>query len=174
MSDARPQFNAVDARVRGKFRILPSPDDLPKISLGGEQKPVGYDELASSKLPEAVVNFLIGMSDQLNYIAALLEKNSLDEEFPHALDGCRISGSGLAFYAEQPLEPEAYLEVLLTLNALPLKMAGAIGKIVKKDKTPQGNKYFLQFTRISEPALDAIVHFVFQEQRKSIREHHWA
>lgn len=173
MSDTRPQFSDVDARVRGKFRILPSPDDLPKISLGGEQKPVGYDELANSKLPEAVVNFLIGMSDQLNYIAALLEKNSLDEEFPHSLDGYRISGSGLAFYAEQDLEPGAYLEVLLTLNALPLKMAGAIGKITKKDSAPQGNNYFLQFTRISEPALDAIVHFVFQEQRKSIREHHW-
>ena len=173
MTDSRPQFSAVDARVRGKFRIMPSPDDLPKISLGGEQKPVGYDELSQSKLPEAVINFLIGMSDQLNYIAALLEKNSLDEEFPHTLEGCRISGSGFAFYAAQPLEIGAYLEILLTLNSLPLKMAGVIGKVVKKENTPQGDKYSLQFTRISETNLDAIVHFVFQEQRKSIREHHW-
>ena len=173
MTDSRPQFNAVDARVRGKFRIMPSSDDLPKIYLGGEQKPMGYEELAQSKLPEAVINFLIGMADQLNYIAALMEKNSLEEEFPHELDGCRISGSGLAFYADQPLEIGAYLEVLLTLNSLPLKMAGAIGRVVKKENTPQGDKYSFQFTRISETNLDAIVHFVFQEQRKSIREHHW-
>lgn len=173
MSDSRPQFNAVDARVRGKFRVMPSADDLPKISLGGDQKPAGYEDLAKSKLPEAVVNFLIGMSNQLDYIAALLEEKKLEEEFPYVLDACRISGSGLVFFAEQPLEIGTYLEVLLTLSALPLKMAGAIGTVVKKEKTPQDDKYFLQFTRISEPDLDAIVHFVFQEQRKSIREHHW-
>ena len=173
MSDSRPQFNSVDVWVRGKFRVMPSADDLPRISLGGEQRPAGYEDLAKSKLPEAVINFLIGMANQLDYIAALLEEKKLEAEFPHALDGCRISGSGLAFYAEQPLEIGAYLEVLLTLNALPLKMAGAIGKVFKKEQTPQGDKYFLQFTRISEPDLDAIVHFVFQEQRKSIREHHW-
>ena len=173
MTDSRPQFSAVDARVRGQFRIMPSSDDLPKISLGGEQKPVGYDELAQSKLPEAVINFLIGVGNQLNYIAALLEKNSLDEEFPHRLEGCRISGSSLAFYTAQSLEIGTYLEVLLTLNSLPLKMAGVIGRIVKKEAAPQGDKYSLQFTRISETNLDAIVHFVFQEQRKSIREHHW-
>ena len=174
MPDSRPQFSAVDARVRGKFRIMPSAKDVPKISLGGEQKPVGYDELAQSKLPEAVINFLIGMANQLNYIAALLEKKSLDEEFPFTLEGVHISGAGLAFYTEQQLETGAYLEVLLTLNSLPLQMAGAIGTVVKKEQTPDGDKYILQFTRISEPNLDAIVHFVFKEQRKSIREHHWS
>jgi hypothetical protein len=173
MPGSTPQFNAIDARVRGKFRIMPSSDDLPKISLGGEQRPVGYDELARSKLPEAVINFLIGMAGQLNYIAALLEKKTLDEEFPHTLDGCNISGSGIVFYAEQSLELGDYLEVLLTLNSLPLQMAGAIGKVIKKEHAPQGNKYTLKFTRISEPNLEAIVHFVFQVQRKSIREHHW-
>ena len=173
MSDSRPQFSAIDTRVRGKFRIMPSATELPKVSLGGGHKPTAYDDLAQSKLPEAVINFLIGMSDQLNYIAALLEKKNLDEEFPYELDGCRISGSGLAFYCEHPLETGVYLEVLLTLNSLPLQMASAIGKIIKKESTPQGEKYYIQFTRISEPNLDAIVHFVFQEQRKSIREHHW-
>ncbi len=173
MSDSRPQFTEVDARVRGKFRIMPSADDLPKVSLGGEHKPGTYDDLANSKLPEAVISFLINMANQLDYIAALLEEKKLSEEFPYLLDGCSISGSGLDFYTEQPLEIGAYLETLLTLNALPLKMAGAIGKVVKKEQTPQGDKYSLQFTRISEPNLDAIVHFVFQEQRKSIREHHW-
>lgn len=173
MSDSRPQFTAVDARVRGKFRIMPSADDLPMISLGSEQRPGGYDDLVNSKLPEAVVSFLINMANQLDYIAALLEEKKLDEEFPHILDGCSISGSGIDFYTDHHLEIGAYLETLLTLNALPLKMAGAVGKVVKKEQTPQGDKYSLQFTRISEPNLDAIVHFVFQEQRKSIREHHW-
>ena len=174
MPDSRPQFNAVDTRVRGKFRVMPSADDLPMISLGGEHKPAGYEELAQSHLPEAVINFLVGMSNQINYIAALLEKKALDEEFPHILDGVRVSGSGLAFYAECPLAKGDYLEVLLTLTSLPLQMAGAIGEVVKEETTPQGKKYFLQFTRISEPNLDAIVRFVFQEQRKSIREHHWS
>lgn len=173
MPDSRPKFNAVEARVRGKFRIMPSPDDLSKVSLGGEQKPAGYDELTQSHLPEAVINFLINMSNQIDYIASLLEKKALDEEFPHALDGCRISGSGLGFYTAQPLNVGDHIEVLLTLNSLPLQMAAVIGKVVKKETTPQGDKYSLQFTRISEPNLDAIVHFVFQEQRKSIREHHW-
>ena len=174
MPDSRPQFNAVDTRVRGKFRIMPSADDLPMVSLGGEHKPAGYEELTQSHLPEAVINFLIGMSDQINYIAALLEKKALDEEFPHTLDACRISGSGLAFYTERPLAKGDYLEVMLTLTSLPLQMAGVIGKVVNTERTPQGEKYSLQFTRISEPNLDAIVHFVFQEQRKNIREHHWS
>ena len=173
MPDSRPQFNAVDTRVRGKFRIMPSADDLPMISLGGEHKPDGYEELAKSHLSEAVINFLIGMSNQINYIASLLEKKALDEEFPHALEGCRISGSGLGFYTQQTLSVGDHIEVLLTLNSLPLQMAAVIGKVVKKENTPQGDKYSLQFTRISETDLDAIVHFVFQEQRKSIREHHW-
>lgn len=174
MPDSIPQFSAVDARVRGKFRIMPSADDLPMVSLGGEHKPAGYEELAQSHLPEAVINFLVGMSNQINYIAALLEKKALDEEFPHTLDACRISGSGLDFYTEHALAKGDYLEVMLTLTSLPLQMAGVIGKVANIEATPQGQKYSLQFTRISEPNLDAIVHFVFQEQRKSIREHHWS
>ena len=66
MPDSIPQFNAVDARVRGKFRIMPSADDLPMVSLGGEHKPAGYEELAQSHLPGAVINSLVGMSAQIN------------------------------------------------------------------------------------------------------------
>ncbi len=173
MPDSRPQFSAVDARVRGRFRIMPSANDLPMVSIGSETKPVGVAELEQSKIPEPIINFLVNMSNQIDYIASLLEKKNLEEEFPYTLEALQVSGSGLAFHSDQPLETGVHLEVLLNLNALPLKMAAAVGKVVKKEGSPDNTLYVLHFTRISEQNLDAIVHFVFQEQRKNIREHHW-
>ena len=173
MPDSRPQFSAVDARVRGRFRIMPSADDLPMVSLGSEVKPVGIEELEQSKVPEPIINFLVNMANQIDYIASLLEKKTLEDEFPHTFEALRISGSGIAFHTDRPLKIGSHLEVLLTLNALPLKMAAAIGKVVDTESAPGGDLYVLHFTRISELNLDAIVHFVFQEQRKNIREHHW-
>jgi c-di-GMP-binding flagellar brake protein YcgR len=69
---------------------------------------------------------------------------------------------------------ECDLEVVLMLSQFPLRMAGAIGRVIRAEPDQGRTLYALDFTRIRERDLETIVQFVFQSQRDELREKKWS
>ena len=54
-----------------------------------------------------------------------------------------------------------------------MRLAGAMGRIIRCDDVDGTMVYALDFTRIRERDLESIVQFVFQSQRDDLRGKKW-
>ena len=59
------------------------------------------------------------------------------------------------------------------LSRFPLRMAGAMGRILRLEEQDGLLVHALDFTRIRERDLENIVQFVFQSQRDDLRGKKW-
>ena len=89
------------------------------------------------------------------------------------MDIVEISGDGVVFTSPEVLELHQYVEAVIVLARFPLRVAGAIGRIVRLDEKDGMLFYALDFTRIRERDLESIVQFVFQSQRDDLRGKKW-
>lgn len=169
--------------IRGRLRFLSGADAPVSFTSAGGASIVSREELIrQANLSESFANFLIGLDAKLETILSMMRKETLEDDFPFKLETLEVSGAGIRFTTEAPIMPNSYLEVILFLGDYPSGIIGAVGK-VQPEATPAGqhnpqevydpgaHPWTLNFTRIREPDLDAIVQFVFQEERRRIREH---
>ncbi len=126
--------------------------------------------LRQTNLHETVVDFLLDIHEKLNQILSILSQDRLAKEFPIQARVVEISGAELAFIPEHPLEPGQAVEIVIALNQFPVSLAGAVGIIEKKVQTEQGPALEMSFKRIRSEDQEAVVRFVFQEERRQIRE----
>ena len=54
-----------------------------------------------------------------------------------------------------------------------MRLAGAMGRIIRREEIDGRIVYALDFTRIRERDLESIVQFVFQSQRDDLRGKKW-
>ena len=185
MERQSPAYAKVSAFVRGRLRFLSGPD-APTCFTGtpASTTHVSREELVRlSNLPEAFATFLHNMDAKLETILSLLRRDGLEGDFPFHFETLEISGSDLRFTSDAQLIPDSYVEAVLFLGDYPLGIISAVGKI--QPVFPHAGReagqiydsaalpWKMQFTRIREPDLDAIIKFVFQEERRRIREHRW-
>ena len=90
-----------------------------------------------------------------------------------AMDILEISGAGVRFCTPDILPMEQYVETVIVLSRFPLRLAGAVGRIIRQDRQDDKTVYALDFTRIRERDLELIVQFVFQSQRDDLRVKKW-
>ena len=171
MSRERRRYARVETNLRGWARRLDSGQAPPLFNECTLPSTRGEGALLqSSSLHEGVVAFLGELSNKLDTLISLVTRDRLENDFPLRVDILNVSGAGILFQCDEEFALNDHLEIVLILNQLPLRMAGAIGQITRIDSRETGPAYALLFTRIREPDQETVVQFVFQEERYKIRQ----
>jgi len=171
--DERRTFSRVETRIRAFVRVVDSPDRLPMAYdnplLTSEEKP----DLSGANIHTALGDFLQAMDNKLDTILSSIHQERLRHEFPLEVEVVEAGGNGLRFVSGQPFEDNQPLEIVLVLNQYPLRLASAVGVVSRQEAIPSGTQWVMEFTRVREGDQEAIVSFVFREERERIRERKW-
>lgn len=163
-------FSRVETYLRGRIRILKEEGASPVFSgFLSAESPVGEKELENAHIPEKLVSFLLNMDSKLNAILGHLQRDQLQEDFPDRVEIMEISGAGIRMVPPPGISVGDTVELVIFLSEFPLRAVGAIGKVLRCDTLRQQDCVALEFTRIREEDLEAIVQFVFQEERRKLR-----
>ncbi|MFW5722175.1 MAG: PilZ domain-containing protein [Desulfohalobiaceae bacterium] len=148
-------FSRIPTRITAYARRVESEKDSPLFhGKGSAPRP------SPQKLKEANIPFI--------------SRDLLKEEFPVKTDVVELSGAGLKLVTPgQGLSLGDTVEVVLLLGQYPLNLAGAIGVLRRTEDLHGTSVLVMEFTRIRESDREAIVQFVFQEQREQIRENRY-
>ena len=172
----RRQFARIPVRMTAWCRPLEHAD-APLLlredwAVGGPGQ-YAEDLLEKARLPDGVAAFLLHLDAKLDALLGFVLSEKLDKTFPGTLTVLELSGSGLLAQSPTPLSPGDLLEVVLLLHQTPVRLAGAVARVmrVEPSQAAQGGPVLaLDFVRIDETALEAVVQFVFSEERKRLRE----
>lgn len=130
--------------------------------------------VAGLMLNDEVVNFLIQMDEKLDRILSLISK---DESYagPYREGvGRNISASGLNIVIDQPAKRGQILHLSVILSKIPFVGIDAYGEIVRVNLEKELNKSMWQiaikYLSLDEASREKIVAYIFQMQRKAIRE----
>ncbi|CCH47627.1 PilZ domain-containing protein [Pseudodesulfovibrio piezophilus] len=168
MSEEKRTFSRVPVRLKGYARVmqdLSSPQKFTGDAVG-EESP--YDEVfRNSKLPEELTHFFAQMDQKLDRILGLLSSDTLQNDFPLEVEILELSAAGVKFRTIDTIDPEDALEIVLFLSQIPMRMVSSKGRILGiEDDT---KLYRFEFVETRGSDMEAIVQFVFQQQREQIR-----
>lgn len=167
-------YMRIPTRLRGHLRLLPSVDDMP---LYRETPPMGSTVASIDPhehgMSESLFAMLSTINTKLDMLLSAQNRDLLEADFPVPMDIVEISGAGVRFLSPVDLALEQPVEAVLVLSRFPLRMAGAIGRILRCEEAKDASVYALDFARIRERDLESIVQFVFQSQRDDLRGKKW-
>lgn len=128
------------------------------------------DDLQKTSLPAPLLDYLESMNAKLDTILGLLHQTSIQTEYPLPGTISQISGAGVQFTSPATLKLNDHLEIVITLSRFPLRFVNAVGTITRKEHTNAGIPLWVfEFTSIRDNDREAIIQYVFQEQREMIR-----
>jgi hypothetical protein len=169
MSDEKRTFSRVPVRLKGYARIMRSIESTPMYIGDGVGDAACCDTMfKGSKLPEEVTNFLMEMNRKLDRVLGLMSQGNLRDDFPIDLEILELSGAGIKFRSQTSFALDTPLEVIIILGQVPLKMAGSKGRILGVEDDTK--LYRFEFVDTLGSNMEAIVQFVFQQQRELIRK----
>lgn len=163
-------YSKVSTRIRAYVRPAAAGDQLPlpqdNPALLDAETPADLD---SAQLSKPLADFLRGLDAKMDTVISLLSQKRLEDDFQTAVDVVEIGGEGLTFLCESQHAVDDVLEFALILNQYPLRVAAAIGTVRQVDQDgPVRCK--VEFTNIRETDFEAVMRFVFHEERQRIRE----
>ncbi|BCS87075.1 PilZ domain-containing protein [Pseudodesulfovibrio sediminis] len=168
MSEEKRSFSRIPVRLKANARLMHSIDSPQLFTGANVDTTTSRKELfKKSKLPNEVTSFLIDMDRKLDQVIGLLSKDYIQTDFPIEIEVVEISGAGIRFRSSETFESEAPLEIILTLNQVPLTMAGTKGRILEREKDT--GLYRFEFVDMRGSDMETIVQFVFKQQREQIR-----
>lgn len=167
----RRSYSRISIALKGYMRRVPSPE-APPLFKDGPQLGASPDArtFRGVNLPDALVSFLNNMNEKLDLLLSLASQDQLHNDFPMVLDTAELSGSGVAFECPEELVVGEYVEIVLILSQFPLKMGGAIGRVVRKFRRSNRTLWAVKFSKMRDTDREAIIQTVFQEQRALIRQ----
>lgn len=176
------QFLTVPTLIRAMFRVAGG-EDAPRMYKGSTASGASgapgsgmRDELlASCRQGDLLPRFLAEMDRKLDAVLALMRRESLASEFPYEGHVVELSGGHGVLECAQGLEKGAYLELLLMLDEFPLRIISVIAEVERQRETraltgPPAAVYTLRFVRMDAEEREAVIRFVFSEDRKRIRQ----
>lgn len=174
MADNPAPLRRVPALIRAWLRPLPSPD-APTLYLGpaAETREIDKKALRQTNLSETTVDFLIDLHDKLDMVLNLLAQDRLSSQYPIRADVVEIGGSSIVAAPTQPAVIGHAYEILLMLQQFPVQLVSAVARAVEFVDSELGPAVLLHFIRIHEEDQENIVQFVFQQERRSIRQLRW-
>jgi len=174
MGDEQRTYLRIPTKLHGRMRLLDSEKEqflfreAPIVSTT-----VTAMELKGAGVNEALVNALMSIDQKLDMLIGIHTQGSLQDDFPLAVEVSEISGAGVKMTSSAPLAEGQNLELVFTLTQLPVRMAGAMGPVVRQE-TQDGNLVWaVDFFKIRDRDLESIVQFVFQTQRDELRVRKW-
>ncbi len=168
MSEEKRTFSRVPVRLKGYARAMQSIES-PQI-FGGDvvaDASCREDVFRNSKLPEDLTRFLSEMNRKLDRVLGLMSQEHIQNDFPLKIEIFELSAAGVKFRSNEIFNTDDSLEIVLLLSHVPLRMAGSKGRILGSDEDTQLYRFEFVETRGSD--MEAIVQFVFQQQREQIR-----
>jgi len=126
------------------------------------------DVFRNSKLPDDLTAFLSEMDRKLDRVLGLLSQDHLRTDFSIDIEVMELSAAGVKFRSKEEFQTDTPLEIVLVLSQVPLRMAGSKGRILGKEEDTELYRFEFMDTRGSN--MEAIVQFVFQQQREQIRD----
>ncbi len=166
----RRAYSRVSIHVKGYMRRVPSVEAPPLFKDGPKLAAPDARAFRGVSLPEALVSFLNNMNNKLDLLLSLASQDQLQHDFPMVVDTAELSGSGVAIECSEELLVDEYVEIVMVLSQFPLKMGGAIGRVVRKYNRNNQKLWAIKFLKIRESDREAIIQTVFQEQRALIRQ----
>ncbi|MFW6324688.1 MAG: PilZ domain-containing protein [Desulfovibrionales bacterium] len=162
------KYLRIDTRLRAHARRVESSDSRPLFRSSFSS---GSSSQKSSLLPEGVAEILNEMNQKLDILISATHRDLLINDFPITLDVVEISGAGMIFIPEEEtLQPGDFLETVILLSQIPLRMAGTVGTVKRRMEKNGKDQFAFEFNQIRDHDREAVVQFVFQEQRELIRE----
>ncbi len=147
------------------MRSIDSPPKFTGDAVGAET--CRDDLFRNSKLPEELTSFLTEMDRKMDRILGLLSTENLQSDFPLDIEIMELSAAGVKFRCARPIEINESLEIVLVLSQVPLRMAGSKGRVLGTEE--ESDLYRFEFVDTRGSDMEAIVQFVFQQQREQIR-----
>lgn len=131
-------------------------------------------EAASLARQDSSMRFLLEIDRKLDTILSLLQSESIEEDFPLKGYVLEISASGLVLESGLPLHTGENLELLLMMGGYPMRMLSVMGEVQGVKETSclvdgACTPYAVSYECLSEEDRDAVIAFIFQEDRKRIR-----
>lgn len=165
-------FARVATRMRAHARRTASLDDpLLFRPMADTATTPSAEMLKESNLPEVILEFLKGIDAKLDMLVSHMGRNSLERDFPLDIEVREISGAGAQFRTDEPMQSGDTLEMVLVLSAFPLRLAGVKGRVLGIDEATGWHRF--EFTTIRKADREAVVQYVFQEEREEIRRRKW-
>ncbi|WP_320169671.1 hypothetical protein [Maridesulfovibrio sp.] len=164
--DSTEHYASVKTRIKGHGRICASTEEEPVFRGFSGSKKHPADDLDDSKVPEWLKVYVTELDRKLDQLLGMQSRKDLLTDFPESLEVMEISGNGMLFRTENPISLPCVMEAVLEIERIPLRLAGAVGTI---HKGPDQSSWIMKFEKIREHDLEAIIQFVFSEQRERIR-----
>jgi hypothetical protein len=169
METERRTYTRIETALQAFMRKSVSPTTQPGFR-GGFSQPGDHlrDALQQTSIPDALLDYLEAINAKLDTILGLLHQSSIKAEYPLGATITQISGAGVQFTSPHDLQVGDHLELVITLSRFPMQLVNAVGTITRR----QGQKepvWVLEFTSIRDNDREAIIQYVFREQRELIR-----
>jgi len=168
----------VPTLIRGRLRKAPGAQ-APKMYRGTLLSSTAEirDELLSggSRQPELIIRFLAEMDRKLDAILGLLQSEAMVHEFPEEGHIVELSGQGLVLECNVELAPNSYIELLIQLEEYPIRIVSTLSCVERIRPVAvlpdiHSHAYDIVYSSIEEEDRDALIRFVFREERKRIRQ----
>jgi hypothetical protein len=169
MDGEHRSFSRVSTRLIAMARRLDNPGS-PPLFQGCPPPPTLSVGKIGGALPQALIDFLTAMDAKLDMLLSLESKKQLRKDFPITLEITEISAAGVTFQSESVFEEDDYLELVVHLSNMPFLMAGAVARVVRSSHEDNRWLCAAEFTDIRDTDTEAIVQYVFQEQRQQLRK----
>lgn len=174
MGEEQRTFLRIPTNLHGRMRILSSERELQLFREAPiTSTSVSSMDLKSAGINEALITALQAMDRKLDLLIGIHSQDSMQEDFPHVLEVVEISGAGVKIACPYPLAIDQHVEIVVTLTQLPVRLAGALARVVREETLDGRQIWALDFTRIRDRDLETIVQFVFQTQRDELRVKKW-
>jgi hypothetical protein len=170
MNDQSRTFSRVETRIKGHARLVDGPHVQPIFTgCASCSQDIRMEHIPASEFPPQAARMLTAMNAKLDMILARLDQQNIREDFPIPMDVIEISAAGLQFTSKHQFEKGQHLEAVIILSSSPVQMAGIVGTIVRRESHQGKTVYVVGYETVRDPDREAIIQFVFQEQREHIR-----
>lgn len=163
------KFSRVDAYIPISYRLVPSEEQAyiqskiidPIYFKDGD----AFPEIKDQAL-DTCIHILNSKLDQLLYLLTL--RNEGFHSLPSRL--VNISGAGIRLIISEKFTSGDILEIKTFLSSQKRRALCIYGKIVSIEECPDGYKTSLSFINLDDTVRDEIIKFVFDRERKILRE----
>lgn len=167
------QYVSVPTLFKGRFRKVEIGAQHRWCITGTSENTFRQDALALAR-QDSTMRFLVEMDRKLDSILSLLQRDFIEADFPHEGHILELSASGLVLECVEPLSPGYAMELLLILGGYPMRLLSVMAEVTEQVRgfslvNPGGRTYRVSYVCQSEEDREAIIGFVFQEDRKRIR-----
>ena len=135
------KYASVPTRILGFARITASLDDEIRFTTVAPLTPP-IAGLKNAKLPNSLIQFLLGLDKKLDMLLAHQYVEQLKNEYPLQLDIRKISGDTISFASIPEIPDNTALEVVMMLRQMPLQLAAAKGTAQKIQKGKRAHKNY--------------------------------